>query len=598
MLLTSVSSGEPIYGSALQFSNTESFTTHLHARSAHIKSAIADLFGRLSTPPSPDVESLRRQLNDALAREKVHVVELRAALDAQESLNERLESASYRYVKAEKQLDRAKSAQVLKLEKQAIMGGGGDVMSPTTSKKAGNSVVKKEQHPHGETTNGEPRENGVTSSSLAEAESLHRETLAVLDRQKAQVSDLEAENARLTNELSAARTRLASLSDDDYAATPLFQHLTSHFSVLTSRVNDLEATNSALRAETQRLQAERSAYRRQVDEDFRGQLEEVEGQVARAEGDLARIRCARDELVAENAVLRVGKEGRGTGRGRELVEAWEERVRALEGEVERRKISTAAVVAVTHGEGEEEEEEEVEVVGVLKGKIRALEQQHALLSNELASMEAAWRKTSALAQRRVEEAAAQEDALARLQAEKAKADQKYFAAMKAKDLRDAEVRVLKSQNARSADIVSQLKEAEGKMRELVVVAERAAAEKGEAVRRLEGVVRSAEVEKEGLKREGEGWKRRVEELGRLVGEKDEAILKAEKGRREGEVEGERLRVKVEEARSELKGLLRKREGVGGGGKGGEDEWRVGFLLFSHSFLFRIFGPAFWFLFAD
>lgn len=520
------------------------------------------------------------------------MVELRAALDAQESLNERLESASYRYVKAEKQLDRAKSAQVLKLEKQAIMGGGGDVVSPTTSKKAGNSVVKKEQHPHGETTNGEPRENGVTSSSLAEAESLHRETLAVLDRQKAQVSDLEAENARLTNELSAARTRLASLSDDDYAATPLFQHLTSHFSILTSRVNDLEATNSALRAETQRLQAERSAYRRQVDEDFRGQLEEVEGQVARAEGDLARIRCARDELVAENAVLRGGKEGRGAGRGRELVEAWEERVRALEGEVERRKISTAAVVAVTHGEGEEEE---VEVVGVLKGKIRALEQQHALLSNELASMEAAWRKTSALAQRRVEEAAAQEDALARLQAEKAKADQKYFAAMKAKDLRDAEVRVLKSQNARSADIVSQLKEAEGKMRELVVMAERAAAEKGEAVRRLEGAVRSAEVEKEGLKREGEGWKKRVEELGRLVGEKDEAILKAEKGRREGEVEGERLRVKVEEARSELKGLLRKREGVGGGGKGGEDEWRVSFLRTSHTFLFRIFESAFWFL---
>lgn len=585
MILTITSSGEPIYGSALQFSTAESFTTHLQARSAQIKSAISDLFGRLSTPHSPEVESLRRQLNDALAREKAHVVELRAALDAQESLNERLESASYRYVKAEKQLDRAKSAQVLKLEKQAIMGGGSDSGSPTTSKKTGSGVVKKEQNPHGETANGDMRENGVRSSALAEAESVHRETLAALDRQKIQVSELETENARLTNELSAARTRLASLSDDDYAATPLFQHLTSHFSVLTTRVNDLEATNSALRAETQRLQAERAAYRRQVDEDFRGQLEEVEGQVARAEGDLARIRCARDELVAENAVLKGEKEGRGGGRGREreLVEAWEERVRALEGEVERGKISAAAIVAATDADGKEEED-----VGVLKGKIRALEQQHALLSNELASMEAAWRKTSALAQRRVEEEAAHEDALARLQAEKAKADQKYFAAMKAKDLRDAEVRILKSQNARSADIVSQLKEAEGKMRELVVVAERAAAEKGEVVRRLEGLVRSGEVEREGLKREGEGLKKKVEELGRLVGEKDEAVLKAEKKRREGEVESERLRVKVEEARNEVEGLLRKREGVGGTGKGGDDEWRVSLSILDPVFSLLFF----------
>ena len=125
-----------MYGSTLLFENNDLFSKHLQARSHGIKGAIADLFGRLPSA-SADAEDLRRQLNDLLAKEKDHAVQLRRALDAQESLNERLENASYRYIKAEKMLDRAKSAQVQKLERQAIMGGNSEDATPTTSKKGG-----------------------------------------------------------------------------------------------------------------------------------------------------------------------------------------------------------------------------------------------------------------------------------------------------------------------------------------------------------------------------------------------------------------------------------------------------------------------------
>ena len=78
---------------------------------------------------------MRRQLNELLAREKEHAVDLRKAIDDKDSLSDRLEAASYRYMMAEKKLDRAKSAQVQKLERAAMMGGNGEASSPTTSRR-------------------------------------------------------------------------------------------------------------------------------------------------------------------------------------------------------------------------------------------------------------------------------------------------------------------------------------------------------------------------------------------------------------------------------------------------------------------------------
>lgn len=548
-----------MYKSALQFEDSAAFSDHLKARSGSIKSAIAELFGRLPSA-SPDVEGLRKQLNDLLAKEKEHAVELRRTIDEKDSMYDRLEQAMGRYMIAERKLDRAKSAQVQKLERQAIMGGNGDVVSPTTSKAA---TLPKREHSE---TNGDA-ESGMAS---AEAELARQEAVAAAEKQKAQLGEIELENERLTNELSAARTKLASLSDDSYAETALFKSFKSTHEDAIRRVNDLEATNVQLREEAQRLHAERTNYRVLIDEENRTHTSETEANAARAETDLARIRHVRDQLGSEISILRAAEENtrNAVAATQELAEARQSRILALESHVQRLQLQrgeTQAEEATGDAVADETDPD------ALKAKFRTLESQYAMLSNELPSMEAAWKKTQALASKKIEEIAEWEDRLSRLTAEKSKADQKYFAAMKAKDMREAELRTLKSQNARSSEIVTQLKDGEAKTKELCVNYERQIAASNEGLSRLEREHKASESKLKATSLEAEGLKKNIEELKALVGAKDKDSLAAAKAKREAEEELERVKVRLEDSKKNLEELKKTRAAVGASDS---DDWRV------------------------
>ncbi|KAK3048900.1 E3 ubiquitin-protein ligase bre1 [Extremus antarcticus] len=543
-----------MYKSALLFQDNEMFSEHLQSRSTSIKSCISDLFGRLPSV-SEDVEDLRRQLNELLAREKEHAVDLRKAIDEKDSISDRLEQASWRYMTAEKKLERAKSAQVLKLERPAMMGGNGDAASPTTSKKAG-------------TPKGEHEVNGEVESGVAaaEAEAARKEAVAAAEKQKAQLEEIESENERLTNELSAARTKLASLSDDDYAETSLFKTVKSQYEDTIKRVNDLEATNIQLREEAQKLQAERTAYRSAVDEEHRTNNTEIETQIARAENDLSRIRGQRDESLSEVAIRRTADENRRTSadQAKELASARDSRIAALESEVERLKLQLGETQP---SEGNLDELE----LDALKNKLRILESQYALLSNELPSMEAAWKKTQVLASSKIDEVGGWEEKLARLNAEKAKADQKFFATMKAKDMQLNELKVLKSQNARSSEIVTQLKDTDGKTRELVANLERQVAELRENVTKMEQQHRALEQKQKDAGISAEGFKKQIDELKALVAGKDKEALGSAKAKREAEEELEKCKARLDDTKKQFEQL--KKAKVASAGSGGEDEWR-------------------------
>ncbi|KAK4975045.1 E3 ubiquitin-protein ligase bre1 [Elasticomyces elasticus] len=548
-------SGDELYGSALLFENSELFSEHLHTRSDNIRSAIVDLFGRLPSA-SPEVESLRRQLNAMLAKEKEHAVQLREAMDEQESYNEKWMAAVERYMTAEKKLDRVKSAQVLKIERQANGGSNGEASSPTTTKKAG-TPVKSEQETNGELS------NGIAS---AETEALHREALAVAERQKAQVLEIEAENERLTNDLSAARTKLASLSDDDYADSTLCKTLKTAHEEQISRVNDLEATNITLREEAQKLQAERTTYRRIIDEESRESMNDMEQQIARAETDLARIRSVRDDIGAELEIRRKADETRRTSadQARELAEARDSKIMALESETYRLRLRLGDVSPPQIDGLDEMDAEE------LRTQIRTLEGQHRALCEELKSMETAYQKTSALASRKVSDTGVQEETIAQLRAEKAKAEQKYFAAMKAKDLKESELRSLRTANARSSEIVSQLKDGDTKSRELVSNLERQHAESKDLLSKLETQYRALDAKAKEAAIAVEGLKKQSETLTALVGEKDEDTLANAKAKREAEVELERCSVRLEEAKKSVE-VLRKTRVAENTASG--DDWR-------------------------
>lgn len=544
-----------MYKSALLFENSDMFSEHLQSRSESIRGCIRELFGRLPSA-SPEVEELRAKINQLLAQEKEHSVKLRKSIEDQELLSERLEKASYRYMTAEKKLDRVKSTQVMKLERAALMGGNGEASSPTTSKKASTPKIEQTE------TNGE-LENGVAS---AEAEAARKEAVAAAEKQKAQLEEIEVENERLTNELSAARTKIASLTDDDYSETSLFKTIKSQYEDAIKRVNDLEATNIQLREEAQKLQSERTSYRTTVDDEHRTNSIDIEAQIARAENDLARIRNQRDEFQAELTIRKSAEDTRRVAgdQSKELASARDSRIAALESEVERLKLELGQAAPP------ETDYDHLDIE-TLKNKLRQSESQYSLLSNELPAMEAAWKKTQVLAAKKVEEISGWEEQMARLNAEKAKADQKYFATMKAKDLQQQELRSLKQQNARSSEIVSQLKDSEGKTRELVANLERQIAEARESLTKVEGQCRSLELKTKEGTLALEGLQKEKEELRTLVAAKDKEVLGTSKAKREVEEELERVKTRLDTTQKQFEDMKKNRLA---NSDVNSDDWRV------------------------
>jgi E3 ubiquitin-protein ligase BRE1 len=536
----------------LLFDDHAQFESHLKTRSSKIKAAIKDVFGRLPAA-EPEVRSLQERLSALLATEKAHVIESQRIIGERDQLSERLEQASYRYLLAEKKLDRAKSAQVQKLERQATMGGTSESSSSSEKKSAKNEVAE---------TNGE-----VDSAVHAAAETARREALAASEKRKLQTEQLEAENKQLTEELTSAKVRITSLSDEDYAKTDLYKLLKSQHEDVIKRVNDLEATNTQLREEAQKLQAERTSYRNNMEEESQTNTTDLESQLARAESDLARIRNARDELSAELSVRKGSQEQSQVASEsiRELAAARETRITALESEVERLKLQIGESTAASTDEalqGMSIEE--------LRSKLKTLENQHLLLNNELPSMEAAWKKTKSLAERKVSEITEWEEQRTRINAEKAKADQKYFAAMKAKEARENELRTLKAQNAKSSEIVTQLKDAENNSRSLIINLEKQISESKESLTSLSQQNRTMQQKLSEGNITLEKLRTQITDMKKLVVSKDAASSAAASAKRQAEVELEEVKVRLEDTKKSLDNMKRK----GSGRESESDDWRV------------------------
>jgi len=529
------------FPSSLLFADNTKFEEHLQSRSQDISLAISHLFASPQSP-SPEVTDLQTRLSNLLAAEKSHIVELEKSRLEKEQLEERLENASLRYMVAEKKLERAKSAAVARLERQAILGGRSESGSGLGGAGDGSANAKNDS------TGGV---NGIAENtdSATDAESGRKEAIAVAEKQKEQIEKLENENERLTGQLTALNVKLSRLSDDDYSRTDLFKHLKSQHEDVIKRINNLEATNVHLREEAEKLQAERTASRIQLESESQTAIAEKELLLARAESDLARIRTGRDELIADLSIRKASQDQERTASDqiKELAAAREDRIKALESETERLRIQLyqAEITGLSRPDLDQLSADD------LRAKYQALEQQYSMLSNELPSMETAWKKASALASQKVTEFAALEEKVARLSAEKSKADQKYFAAMKAKEVRDQEVRTLRAQNSKSSDIVSQLKDTESSTRALVVNLEKQLVETKEAWNSITTQHRTAQQQITEHNITVEGLKAQAGELKKTLTAKDASFSTSANGYRKAEVEIEQLKVRLEETEKSL-----------------------------------------------
>jgi E3 ubiquitin-protein ligase BRE1 len=443
-----------------------------------------------------------------------------------EQLSDRLDTATHRYLVAEKKLDRAKSQQVQKLEQQAV-GTGSSV---------------KEEAPS--TSNGTEAVNGASPGPVnEEVETAKNQAVAEAAKRKEQLEQIEQENKKLTEEVTALKLKLAGLSDDDYAKTELFKSIKQQHEDVIKRINNLEATNIQLREEAQKYQAERTAYRIKVDDEMRATMADAASNVSQAEANCARIRSTRDELVTKNNVLEASHKDSHASieQSKQLMSACESRIAALESECERLRLQIAEQQAPESQESSGLDDLTPEQ---LRSKVSKLESQSKLLSNELPSMEAAWKKAQAVASKKIAEIASWEETIAKAQADKARADQKFFAAMKTKGELEVQIRILRAQTTKSTEVVAQLKEADSLSRSLVDKLERQTAEMRMQMDELSIQHRQLQHKVSENAITSEGHMSQIAELKKIAESKDAACLAAKHAQRESETKRDELNAQV------------------------------------------------------
>lgn len=523
------------YSTAVNFRASEDFTEHLGAKSKEIKSKLSTFFTNITASrgnSTSDIQDLQSKLAKLLSSQKEYMVKVDRLRAEKEELSERLETASLRYIKAEKRLDRAKSSAVAKLEKQAIAGTGNS---------AGSGIGGVENGADIEMTNGVEEENAAAQTAFKEAS-------AVITKQKEQLEAINAENKSLTEQLTVASARLSNLTEDDYARTELFKQFRIQHEDIIRRINHLEQTNKELQEESKKYQAERTAYRTQLENDQDVVTADLEGQLQRVEADLTRIRSARDELNAEVSMRKATQDQDATAGDhlKELISAKDNRITALELEVERLRIRVEeqAYEPTPNSELDSMDLEQ------LKRKYENLQREFDSINKELPALQGAYKRVQALTTKKVMDFSTLEEKVQILAAEKAKADQKYFAARKDMDTRIGEVRSLRAQNAKSSEIISQLKDVETSNRTLLSNLEKQLTDMKQSNTSIAAENKKLEASTREATSKADTLKNHVAELTTMLKSKDAANLNAKQRIQSVETELEQIRVRYEQTQKD------------------------------------------------
>jgi len=521
--IPSPSSTDLAPGSALAFKDSKDFQRHLGDKGKALKSKTDALFKRLAGARGevkPEVAQLESQVKSLLSQQKELLVKV-GRLEAQNaSLSDQYDKATLKVIKAERKLDRAKSAQVQKLEQQALASATAHPTSKDDSR-------------------------GSSSPTNGDSESLklqHREAMAVVAKQKQQLEAALSENKALTDENSTFKIKKEAVTDEEYVRTDVFKQFKVQNEDLIKRINHLEGINRQLREEAEKLRGERTEWKAKLEAEAHVVSLELEDQLQQKDQDLTRIRSARDELLAEVAMRRASQEQEkmALSQIKELAETQADRITELESELDRIRPSDDATMT------DPRPDLEALAVQELRQRYMKLEKDFEAINKELPLLEKSYKKSMSLAHNKIMDFHALEERVATLTAEKSKADQKYFAARKDMDIRTAEIRSLRSQNGKSSEIISQLKDVEAQNRALIGSLEKQIAS-------LKQEIATAMAERKKLEQAGgeasrraDACKSQISSITDLVKAKDSAVAGMKEALLRAETELEKAKVDVKE----------------------------------------------------
>lgn len=319
-----------------------------------------------------------------------------------------------------------------------------------------NSLAKTEE---AEPSNGKHDKDGsiengnVDASDTVVISTADKEELEQLRIQaeelKAAIETSKQSLEKMSRRLEGAETynqslkeRLSNLTDEDLSKSSKFVELVTQNKSLQESPAQTSKFQQELVDKVKALEEKDGNYSKLVDQELADENTRLKETLSRSENDLARIRAIRDELLAKQTILNSEMENKKTNAAvNELNRVLSERLSKLE----------------KTREEEYEGKEDSNLHSLSKEEL--IKRLH-ILSSEVKEIEAAFQQTRSLSLDKLKETIDNEGLMKKLTIEKNKADQKYFASMRVKDSLSAENKVLKSQIAKSQELILKFNETE------------------------------------------------------------------------------------------------------------------------------------------
>ncbi|TGZ81085.1 E3 ubiquitin-protein ligase bre1 [Ascodesmis nigricans] len=530
--------------SSLFFDDVTTFTNHLKHKRDQITSSLKNLFEMMKNgaplkSESERIDDLQQRIRQLLIHEKANKVEISRLEKELEGANTRLAEATVKYLTAEKKADRLRSQTVAKIERQA---------------RASSTTEVKDEPDKDHSERDKDASAKATEGHLAEVELARKEAQVVVNKQKDELAKQQNEIVRLSEQVTSYTVKLARLTEEDISGTDAYKNLKVRLEDLAARYNHLEATNKELTERAAELESERSAFKDKLLEEQEKAILETQMQLSKTEQDLARIRSARDELLQDVALRKAREEQKFSTikEANELAQVRAMRIESLEQDIERLKTLLDQDGSATAEVAEMDLEQ-------LRQKYDKLEKSYNILTQELPALEQTYKKAHELATKKVDLHNETLAKINRVMGEKNKADSKYFAAMKAKESLQNETRAVRNQNAKSTEIITQLKEAEKRVRELVHNLEKQVAEYKSINQAM--VLKHKEVQTRITEQANtiDSLKLQVGELGNSLRSRDTALAKEVSARREAEIDVEKFKTRAKELERALDNINKQSE---------------------------------------
>ncbi|GMM38774.1 E3 ubiquitin-protein ligase [Saccharomycopsis crataegensis] len=389
-------------------------------------------------------------INNTDADLKSKVESLLNELSKEKSRRQTLQQERGRYLEDNKELkskvmelvhqNNRLTSKTLKRTDESLMDDGNKDKDEEEKDIAENNGMKKE-----ETQSVEKISNGV-SINEKECEEQVDDLSVQITELKSQVdiltNQIEEESSRSSKckqEISTYELRLLNLTEDDLQNSIVYKNLISKIEKLNNENGELTNKDSTLINKISELENEHKNVTDKFESKVLEEKKMLQSHLEKAEADLARVRTNRDDLIAKLEIISAEKKSK---------EIYDELMNTIENQKEEIEKLTS--------------ERRNQLTEIAEGDvdIQNLKMQNQTLINELKDMEVAFNQTQAQLNKKFESLINNENIITKLKLEKNKADQKYFAAMRVKESLTNETKTLKIQNARSSELISQLKEFE------------------------------------------------------------------------------------------------------------------------------------------